>query len=196
MSYKKILVWEVNWIGDVIFSTPFIRAVRNRFPDAHITCIVTGKCRELLETNPNVNDVIVYDVKNIQKGLLGKWVFLRRLRSGKYDVAFLLHRSLTRALMCFLAGVRQRVGYFYKKRNFILTQKARHNPDPMHRIEYYLGLARKVGADTDDKKLDFFTAGPDEAYADNFFKYHKIKPDDIVVAVNPGGNWVPKRWPV
>ncbi len=195
MSHKKILIWEVNWIGDVLFTTPFIRSIRERFPDAHLTCICAPRCREILEVNPNINEVIVYDEKTINKGLVCKLGLIARLKREKYDMVFLLHRSLTRTLICFLSGIRQRIGYVYKKRNFLLTIKAKHGGDDLHRIEYYLGLARRIGADTTNKCMEFYLSQGDREYADNFFRVNKVSRNDKVVAINPGGNWDKKRWP-
>ena len=79
MRYKRILIWEVNWIGDVLFSTPFIKALREKFPDAYIACITVPRCKRILEINPNINEVLLYDGKTIHKGLIGKWRLIREL---------------------------------------------------------------------------------------------------------------------
>ena len=180
----------------MLFSTPFIRAIRNTFPEAYIACVTVPNCKELLEANSNINEIFVYDTKTLHKGMLKKWELILELRRRKFDVAFLLHRSLTRTAMCFLSGIKQRIGYSYKKRNFLLTHKVKSPLTAQHRIEYFLGLARKIGADMGDTALDFFTTKEDETYMDKLFKNNKIQKDDKLIAINPGGNWEPKRWPV
>jgi lipopolysaccharide heptosyltransferase II len=196
MSYHRILIWEVNWIGDVLFSTPFIRAIRKKFPDARITCVSTPRTKEVLETNPNIDDILVFDEKNINRGLFEKWRMIRRLRKKRFDIVFLLHRSLTRALICALSGITQRIGYSYRKRDFLLTHKTKAPDGVAHKIEYFLGLARKAGAESDGVGMDFYFTDDDRLFVENFFKVNKIAPGDAVIAVNPGGNWGPKRWPV
>lgn len=196
MRYRRILIWEVNWIGDVLFSTPFIRAIRERFPDAHIACIVAPRCKEILELNPNINEVILYDEKIVHRGMLKKWQLMRELKTKKFDVVFLLHRSLTRTLISLLSGISKRIGYSYEKRNFLLTHKVKSPIIAQHRIEYFLGMARKIGADTPYGGLEFYMSEGDISYVDDFLKRSKIKEQDRIVAVNPGGNWDPKRWPV
>ncbi|MFH1791406.1 MAG: lipopolysaccharide heptosyltransferase II [Candidatus Omnitrophota bacterium] len=195
MRYKKILIWEVNWIGDVLFTTPFIKAVRDRYPDARIVCIVAPRAKELLETNPHINEIIEYDEKTVHKGLVRKLALVGRLRREKFDIVFLLHRSMTRALICLLGGVKRRVGYSYKKRNFLLTHRVREAVASQHRIEYFLGMARKAGADEPYSRLELYLTPEDVKYADGFFKKNKLTGGDTVIAVNPGGNWDPKRWP-
>ena len=60
---KKILIFNVNWLGDVIFSSPFIRAVREAYPDSYIACAAPPRCREILESNTRINELIVFDEK-------------------------------------------------------------------------------------------------------------------------------------
>ena len=58
---KRILIINVNWIGDVIFSTPFIKAVRDAYPDSHIACLVHPRCVEVLKGSPRIDEIIAYD---------------------------------------------------------------------------------------------------------------------------------------
>ncbi len=58
---KKILIFNVNWLGDIIFSSPFIRAVRETFPESYIACAAPPRCKEILETNTRINELIVFD---------------------------------------------------------------------------------------------------------------------------------------
>ena len=53
----RILIVNVNWIGDVLFSTPSIRALRAKFPDAYLASWVPPRCREVLEENPHLDEV-------------------------------------------------------------------------------------------------------------------------------------------
>jgi len=195
MKYDRILIWEPNWIGDVLFTTPCIRAIRKSYPKAHIACIAVPSCRELLERNPYVDEVLIYDEKTVNKGIMKKLDLIRALRAKKFDVAVLLHRSLTRAMIAFFSGIPERVGYRYAKRNLLLTVKAPVPPAHGHRIEYFLGLARMIGADG-PVNLDFFVTPDDDALIQRFFSENKIMPDDKVIVINPGGNWEPKRWPI
>ena len=108
---KRILIVNVNWVGDVLFSTPFIRAVREANPDAYIACLLHPRCTQMLESNPRLNEIIIYDEEGIHKSLLGKWRLIKELKGKKFDAAFLLHRSFTKALITYLAGIKERIGY-------------------------------------------------------------------------------------
>lgn len=176
ISAKRILIVEVNWLGDVLFSTPFIRAVRNNFTSAYIACMVVPRVKEILQGNPYISEIITYDEKNLKK--------------YDFDTAFLLHRSFTRTLMTYLAGIPNRIGYYTFKRALLLTQR----PKPqdllsLHRAEFYLGLVKSIGLKTDDKGCDFFVSRQDLDWAAAQTLGCKT------IIFNPGGNWLPKRWP-
>lgn len=194
----KIVIFNVNWLGDVLFSTPAIRLIRQSYRDAFISCIIPPRCREVLEGNPNLDEIIIYDDKGKHKGIFGKLKLIAELRRSKFDKGFLFHRSFTRALILFLAGVSERIGYANKKRDLLLTAKFRA-PDiaKVHRADYYLGVVKaylglppKSGL-----KLDFFISQKDISRLDCLLKENGIKESDIIVVLNPGGNWPQKRWP-
>jgi len=200
MNANRILIVEVNWLGDCLFSTPFIRAVRNNFPKAYIACMAVPRVKEVLEGNPNINEIIVYDAGSEQcsplQVLRGNINFVKQLKKYKFDTAFLLHRSFTRAFMVFMAGIPGRIGYRTFKRAFLLTKPIEPEDMPLqHRAEFYLGLARGAGLEIDAKGCDFFISRADSDWAENFLKESAVSPGEKIIVFNPGGNWLPKRWP-
>jgi heptosyltransferase-2/heptosyltransferase-3 len=193
---KRILIFNVNWLGDVLFSTATIRNVRRNFPDSYIACIVPSRCYQIVKDNPHLNEIIIYDEKDRHRGVLSTLKFVQTLRDKRFDVVYLLHRSFTRALLCRLAGIRERVGHVTRKRAFLLTKKipAPH-PHSVHRIDYYLSVIENAGLRVEDRYTEFFFSAQDQEYAQKFLKQQGITEGDFVVALNPAGNWIPKRWP-
>ena len=193
---KRILIFNVNWLGDVLFSSATIRNIRRNYPDSYIACVIPSRCYPVLKDNPYLDEVLIFDERDRHKGMLEKLRFVHLLKKKKFDTVFLLHRSFSRALVCRLAGIKERVGHYTKKRAFLLTKKIiPPPPDSLHRIDYYLDIIEKAGLRVEDRFLDFYFSPQDEEQVESFFKKHAIKPTDFVVALNPGGNWMPKRWP-
>lgn len=120
---KRILIFNVNWLGDVLFSTATIRAIRRNFPGSFIACIIPSRCYPILKGNPYLDEVIIFDEKDRHKGILAKLKFVKLLKAKGFDTVFLLHRSFRRALICRLADIPERLGYFTKKRGFLLTKR-------------------------------------------------------------------------
>jgi len=195
-AYKRILIFNVNWLGDVIFSTAVIRNIRNNFPESFIACIVPSRCYSILKGNTHLDEIIIYDEKDRHKGVFSQLKFASMLKSKNFDMVFLLHRSFTRALICRLADIPERIGYNTKNRGFLLTKKI-NAPDihSLHRIDYYLNIIEKSGLRVEDRYTDFFVSEEDLDFVSDFLKNQGIKKEDFLVALNPGGNWLPKRWP-
>jgi len=194
---KRILIFNVNWLGDVLFSTAAIRNIRRNYPGSYIACVIPSCCHPVLKDNPYLDEVIIFDERDRHKGMLAKLNFVSLLRGRKFDTVFLLHRSFSRALICRLAGINQRIGHSTKKRSFLLTQKIiPPKKDSLHRIDYYLDVLEKAGLRIEDRYLDFFFLLSDESQVEDFLSRNSIGKNDFIIALNPGGNWLPKRWPV
>ncbi|MGE5197292.1 MAG: glycosyltransferase family 9 protein [Deltaproteobacteria bacterium] len=192
---KRILIFNVNWLGDVLFSTAAIRNIRYNFPDAFIACIVPSRCYQILKDNPHLNEVIIFDERDRHKGILSKLSFVKFLRSKGFDTVFLLHRSFSRALICRLAGIPERIGHTTKKRAFLLTKKiAPPEINALHRIDYYLSILEKSGFRIEDRHTDFYFNPQDREFVESFLKKKAVAADDFVVVMNTAGNWAPKRW--
>ncbi|MCM8784198.1 MAG: lipopolysaccharide heptosyltransferase II [Candidatus Omnitrophica bacterium] len=192
---KNILIINVNWLGDVLFSTPFIRAVRNKYPDAHLACMIVPRCKEILEGNPYLDELIIYDEEGEYSSLLGKLQFISLLRSKKFDEVYLLHRSLTRTLITALAKIPKRCGYVTKKRKLFLTHKVEIPKGDLHRVEYFLNLAHALDMPIDKMGYDFFIPSEVETYIEKFLEDNGITKGTPFIVLNPGANWFLKRWP-
>ena len=90
-DFKRILIVRLSAIGDVVVTTPVAKALRGAFPEAHIAWIVEDKSKEILEGNPYLDEVIVWDrskTKNTPLGYLRSALHLRReLVKRHFDVA-------------------------------------------------------------------------------------------------------------
>lgn len=196
MKTKRILIFNVNWLGDVLFSTATIRNIRRNFPTAFIVCAIPARCYPILKGNPHLDEIIIFDEKEQHRRLYAKMDFVKLLKSKKFDTVFLLHRSFSRALICRLAGIKERVGYYTKKRGFLLTKKIRPpRKDVLHRIDYYLNIIEKAGLKSEDRYPEFFFSEEDSKFVRDFLNKNGVNKDDFLVAINPGGNWLAKRWP-
>lgn len=192
---KRILIFNVNWIGDVLFSTATIRNLRRNFPDSFISCIIPSRCYPVLKGNPNLDEIIIFDEKDRHKSICAKFRFINELKRKKFDIAVLLHGSLTRALICKLAGIKQIIGYDTKKRGFLLSKKIKEPAkDKMHRIDYYLNIIDKWGLRIEDRFTEFFVDETDQKPVAEFLKKNNLN-KKLLIGINAGGNWLCKRWP-
>lgn len=193
---ERILIVEVNWLGDVLFSTPAIRALRNRFPNSYIGVLVHKRCKEILEGNPNVDEVIILDENGNHKGLLGKLELIGQLKAQHFDTVYLFHRSFTRTLICFLSGIRNRIGYYTPKRRFLLTESISPPKQEIHRAAYfYYLIAKSMPTNIETLHCDFFITDSDIFYINDILDKQNLNQNQKLVVMHPVGNWPPKRWP-
>lgn len=191
---NRILVINVNWMGDVIFSVPVFKALKKTYPGAHISCLAVPRVREILECNSYVDEIITYDEEGTHQSPFAKIKLISQLRGRKFDVAFLLHRSFTRALLVFWAGIPERIGYATKGRGILLTHKVKPKPGLIHRSDQYLHIIESYGVKVEDRNCDLKVVPELREEMDGILLDHGIGPGDFLIVAHFAGNWDLKRW--
>jgi heptosyltransferase-1 len=116
------------------------------------------------------------------------------LRSKKFDTAFILRKSLSRTLLLLFSKIPRRVGYRSKRAGFLLTEKVDSLHKGLHKVEYFLNLAKAAGIETKNKNYEILISSNDMENGKKILKDAGIK-DKGFIALNAGGNWDLKRWP-
>jgi len=142
---KNILVVNVNWLGDCIFSSPVFKALKDNYPQARVSCLAVPRVREILECIPQIDRIILYDEKGAQRSWWAKWTFSQQLKKENFDTAIILRPSFSRALLLAAAGIPRRIGYAKKERRSFLTQPVPEPKEPLHRSDYYLRVLESAG---------------------------------------------------
>lgn len=101
---NRILVIRLDRIGDVVLSTPVIKALRTAYPDSRITFLVRPYAADAVIGNPHLNEVITFDKERT-------FAFAMGLRKKKFDMALILHPTARTHWIAFFAGIPVRVGY-------------------------------------------------------------------------------------
>lgn len=193
---KNILVVNVNWLGDVVFSTPVFRAIKEKYPQARVSCLAVPRVASILEHVPFIDEVIVYDEKGRDRFLFGKIRIIRELRKRHFELALLLHGSWTRALLAFLAGIPVRVGYDTKKRDWLLTKHLKVPQELTHRSDFYLNVAKFAGFPIRNRETFLKIKDESEKAVERLLSEAGINENDFVVVMHVGGNWNLKQWPI
>lgn len=144
---KKIFVIRYGTIGDTIFASAFFRELRNALPNAQIDALVDKISAPVMESNPNVDNLIPVEGK-----LSNLFGYIKLFR--KYDTVFFLKNDNFFSKVAFLAGVKNRIG-FVAMRNFALTAKAPYKNDK-HEIDFYLDLLRAMNIPINNTDTEIF----------------------------------------
>lgn len=195
MNKPRILIVRLDRIGDVMLSTPVIKAVREAYPESHIAFMVRPYTLQIVEGNPYLNEVIVYDKDGREKSLAGNINFISGLRKKRFDLALILHPTTRTHLVIFLAGIPRRVGYD-KKWGFLLTERIPHTKQfgLRHELDYNLEVLRHIGIEPKDRALYMPKNAASEERISAVFESSGIKAADRVVTINPGASCPSKRW--
>ncbi len=189
---NNILVVNINWLGDAVFSIPVFKALKKTYPQARITCLCVPRVKEVLEYCPYVDKIIIYDERGKHRFPWRKWKLIRYLKKEKFDAAFLLHRSMTRALMVYMAGIPLRIGY--SKSKGLLTNPVPMRSEDVHRCDYYLRILEGYGIKVDDRLCELRLKVEDMGSMDAKLSRAGIGQAENYVVLNTGGNWDLKRW--
>ncbi len=195
-KYNRILIVRTDRIGDVILSTPVIKALRSAFPESYISMMVRPYTKDIVEGNPYLNEVIVYDKDKKEKSWLSSVKFAFMLRKKKFDLAVILHPINRVNIMTFIAGIPQRVGY-NRKFGFLLTKKilyAKHLGQ-RHELEYTLDVLRTIGIEPKDKSPFVPIRAESEKYIDDLLQKNKVSTYDKIIAIHPGASCASRIWP-
>ena len=117
----NILLVRLRLIGDVVFTTPAIRAIRQRYPAARITYLVEEDAAPVVRGNPHLDDVLVVGRPAGVARLREDVVFGRRLRAARYDLAIDFHCGPRSSWLTWMSGARTRVGFEVVGRSWVYT---------------------------------------------------------------------------
>ena len=202
----RLLVIRPDHIGDLLFTTPALRALRAAYPQAHIAALVGPWGADVVRRNPCLDEVITCDfpwfsrrpkTSSLQPYRL-LWTEARRLRGLGFDLALNLRFDFWwGALLAYLAGIPRRVGYAIAECRPFLTDALPYTPG-RHEVWQNLTLveyiARPVGAISDAPLLDFPLSDEERAFARQWLAAHD-QFEGEAVAIHPGAGAAVKLWP-
>src|SRR3954466_5625336 len=118
----KILLIRLRLIGDVVFTTPLLRALKRRFPDAHLSYLVEPSAFPVVRENPHLDEVIVAPLRGGLARIADDLRLAGRLRRERYDIAIDLHGGPRSAWLTWLSRSPVRIGYEIPGRTWMYTR--------------------------------------------------------------------------
>ena len=197
---KNILVVKLSAIGDVIHALPVSYAVKETYPDAHLTWVVEKAARPMLEDNPYIDDIILFEKEKFRS--VGGFLrairpFRRRLRVRRYDASLDLQGLFKSAAIAFNAGAKLRIGTANMREGAHLVSRPVAGAHAAgHIVERYLDVARALGCRVDEVRFPVCISPRDAAAADALLAREGLGEERRFVALAIGANWPNKRWPV
>lgn len=193
---RKILILQTAFIGDVILTTPLIKALRISYPQAEIQFLTIPTSHNVLETNPHLKKIWIYDKRVVDKGVLGFLKIVKKLRGEAIDLAIVPHRSIRSAALVFGAGIPQRIGFNRSTGRFLFNHIVKYLTN-VHEIERNMALLNYFMPFVSESYMpEIFINQADRRIVSNFFSAMGLVKSQNIISMAPGSIWPTKRWPV
>jgi len=143
----RILLVRLRLIGDVVFTTPAVTAIRDAFPDAEITYLVEPSAAGVVGGHPGVDVVKVVPHLRGWRRIAADLALARELRAARYDLVVDFHGGPRASLLTWATGAPRRVGYAVKGRSWMYTEVVPRAADlrPRHSVENQWDLLTHLG---------------------------------------------------
>jgi len=182
----RFLIVSTTGLGDTLWGTPAIRALRETYPDAYISVITTALGKQVLQSSPHINEFFVVN----DPPFFSLLKLFPTLVKRKISHVLIFHISQRPLLpFCALLGAGRIIGTekINKGLDFLLTDKLQTKR--IHEIERRLEVVEATGAKVASKQMEFFPSDEDHKKADSFL------PKGLVVGLHPGAKDRFKQWP-
>jgi len=200
---RGIAVFMLRHIGDTLLSTPAFRALRAAFPSARILAVVNGGTQEMLEGNPDIDEILVFRRRRRDEGGIARWKeeasLVRSLRGFRPDLAVNLTEGDRGAILSVLSGARYRVGVAPHRKGlpgkeFLFTHLCRPHDRYRHAVLRDLDVVAAAGIPPADLRLRFSIPDEDRERAVRTLRDAGIGAGHPFAVVQPTSRWTFKCW--
>lgn len=203
---KRLLIIRADNMGDVIMTTPALRALKETF-GAHITLLTSSMAHRIVPFIPNIDDMIVADLPWVKAGLTldaqGLQDLITILKRGRFDAAIIFtvysQNPLPAAMLAMLAGIPKRLAYCRENPYALLTDWV---PDPepyryiQHQVERDLKLVNSIGAFTTHDQLELRVESGQDRTTRLKLQQAGINLPPRYIILHPGVSEVKRQYPV
>lgn len=205
----NILLIQLGEIGDVVLSTPTFRAVKETYPYSRLSALVRKPCASLLETDPNLDEIIEVTKSGRKISEVGRENIdlVRRLRRARYDLAVDLRTGDRGTILAFLTGAPSRIARWDPGqpfwRGWMLTRLLPDQPPGPPTVhpgaDHSLRLVRALGIDTTDSTPRLGVSGNASERIQELLRSIGVSAEERWVTINPCSRrkykeWVHDRW--
>ncbi|MBI4352753.1 MAG: glycosyltransferase family 9 protein [Candidatus Omnitrophica bacterium] len=200
-GYRTILVIRMDHLGDVLWTTGVPKVLRESFPQARVVFLTSSWTAGLLEKNPFVDEVLLFDAPWFSKKRyprssqsLSFFKLISVLRKKKIDLGLGLRGDLRENLLMALGGIRERIGYGVTGGGFLLTREAPYRKDahPSERTGELLGA---LGVKVSSLAPQLYLPEEEEEKLADRFREWGIVPGEKYVGFQAGAGTPAKEWP-
>lgn len=208
----SFILFRLDALGDLVLTTPLFRELKRAYPKAHITAVVQQAYRSILESNPQVDELLSIPsvrnpaLKHVRYLLTTLKFYWRELRGRRFDVAICPRWDTDEhlaTLLCTLTTAELRIGYSERtsagkqrfNKGFDRAFDICLDPGPLrHEVERNVGIVETLGGNVKDSATEIVLTAEDREYANRIL--HNVPADSVLVALGIGAQSPGRRWPL
>jgi ADP-heptose:LPS heptosyltransferase len=190
---SKILIIKTERVGDIVLSTPALRALRKEYPETQIDYLLPGRYAPLLNCYTGWDNIIGIDDTH-NKAEFKKTA--SKLRSTNYDVVIIQHRAPNAYKLGKLSGAKIRIGWNAKGCGYLLTHPLKDDQSTTlrHQVENNLRLLEPLGVYEQNPTFPLQLTQHGKQQVETFFKNNNISPEKPIVIIHPASFSPRKQW--
>jgi lipopolysaccharide heptosyltransferase II len=192
-GFQKICIIRLSSIGDIILTTPLLRSIRKKYPDASITYITKKQYAGLLVDSPYISELIAFDKSEGFRGLRN---IKRRLKSQQFDAFLDIHKNWRSRFLRWGLGAQLIASYpkYIIRRALLVKLKINFYRHIRPVYLRYFEAARKLGVqyDGEGSEIHFPVAATEKVKA--LLSSLGYKFDTQLVVICPGATYFNKKW--
>ncbi len=215
MTYPKILILRLSAVGDVVRTLPAVLALKKYLPSSHIAWVVEEPSKSLLESQPEIDQVILLPRKKWTEGLksvqefwktlkeMGR--FISKLRRERFDAVLDFHGIVKSGMISLLSGSSKRVGYdrrSTREGNFLFSNiKVKLPKERISRYQRNFALLKGLGLEVNEYHGRLYIPQSDNEYITSFFTRCDPPLRRPFIAIHTGTNpkvafkrWMPDHY--
>ena len=200
LEHFNMLLIKISSLGDVILSSAAIRAIRENYSkDKYkISFLVGDVAKDAVLRCPYIDELLVCDFKNKDKGAKGLVALAAVLRKKNFDMVIDLQNNRRSHLLAGLSLALERYGYNNKKHSFLLNHTIKEEKPRVDPVSHQFRILNMLGIELKDSHLELWPTEEDALYIDELLKSEWLSAAAKIIGLNISASdkWLTKNWPL
>ncbi|MBI5206738.1 MAG: glycosyltransferase family 9 protein [Candidatus Firestonebacteria bacterium] len=194
LNPKRILVIQIRRIGDVLVTTPVVRALRLAFPEAKLDFLSNDISADVLYGNSNIDEIVIMSEEKTSS-YKGQLKFIKYIRNRNYDLVLDFLGTPRSAYITAFSGALYKVGFNFRGRAWAYNIKVEPDESPKYVVDYKFDLLKKINVMSDDTSLDkIIIPEINKNRVEKYLSDIKITSDNIIITISPTSRRKTRMW--